>query len=123
EASEHIDEASADARWLWIPPTLVIVGIGVFALVQVLPGQSHPKRQERLFARANAACQAHVPAGLSLTYAVPMTAKTVTATARFLHNSPAPWDKLPESHFVAKCIYSDVKIVAASEHVPCASGR
>jgi hypothetical protein len=125
DGSEHVSEApeTADGRWLWVPPTLIVLGIGVFALVQVLPGQSHPNRQERLLARANTVCEAHTPAGLSLSYATPMTAGAVAAAARFLYNSPTPWNKLPDDHFVAKCSYSDVQVAATSQYIPCASGN
>lgn len=121
--SQDIDEVrSAGGRWLWIPPTLILLGIGVFALVQALPHGERLNRQERLAARANAVCATHKPEGLSLTSAVAMTAGSVTATARFLHNSPAPWDKLPGAHFVAWCSYSDPKLAASSEYVPCRIG-
>jgi hypothetical protein len=51
-----------------------------------------------------------------------MTAGSIVAAARFYHQPTAPWDELPEDHFVASCSYSDPKAVATSPETICPNG-
>jgi hypothetical protein len=118
------ESPKSQARWLWLPPTLILVGCAVFGLTQLLPHGRHPTRGERLLARAAAVCQAHIPPGLSLNLggSVPTTAGGIVAAARYFHKSAAPWDRLPDNHFVAHCSYSEVKVAATSEYKSCRDG-
>jgi hypothetical protein len=94
-----------DGRWLWIPPTLIVVGVAAFAINQARPEEKHPNRQERLLQRADALCAAHQPPGTEPGLSGPATAGDMVSTAKFLGRPADPWSDLPSDHFVARCSY------------------
>ena len=116
-----MSKASTESRgrWQWVPPTLIVVGFAVFGLAQLMPGNKHPNRQDRLVDRASGICQAHVPAGFELGAASPTTAHEVVATAHLLRQPAAPWDEVAGDHFVARCSYTSPAAIGMSPTTIC----
>src|SRR5205807_2272629 len=90
----------SDGRWLWVPPTLILVGFAAFGLRQIAPkGGQHPNAEDRLDARTEAVCDAHTPAGGISGVFSPITAGEAVQVARLSgQHDAAPWDTLPTDH-------------------------
>ena len=67
--------------------------------------RKRPNRQDLLFERARAVCEAHKPAGAGNPSFFPSTAGEVGRSLRAVGGDPAPWESLPKDHFVARCSY------------------
>jgi hypothetical protein len=116
-----VSEASSkpEGRWLWVPPSLILVGVAVFGIAQAMPEDKHPNRQERTMDRAIVLCEAHVPAGHQMSSASPLTARQAVAAARFLRKPTAPWDQVSGDHFIAQCSYTSSAAAATSPTTIC----
>src|SRR5436305_15128137 len=113
--------SKSEGRWLWVPPTLILVGFAAFGIDQLAPkGGQHPNHQERLGERASALCDAHVPPGHELGMSSPVTAGELVRAARWLGvHSAAPWDQVPADHFVVRCSYTSPNAGASAPTTLC----